>query len=75
MTFDRGVDARASVLGIDAELIRVANNQATIEVAGQKLILPVGGESQAEGFAVAIQEITDDNVVVRITTGGGGGGG
>lgn len=74
VTFSRGVDAQASVLGINAELVRVGNNQATIEVAGQQVVVPVGGESQAEGFNVALQEITQEDVTVRITTGGGGGG-
>jgi hypothetical protein len=39
---------------------------ADIEVAGQRVSVPVGGETQAQGFAVGVQEVTETAVVVRI---------
>jgi hypothetical protein len=56
-----------SVLGINARLVSAANNQAQIEVAGQTITVPVGGETQSEGFTVRVERLTDTEVVVRIT--------
>ena len=67
VTFDRGVDASVSVLGVDAKLVDVQNSQATLEVAGQQVTVPVGQDAQAEGLNVAVQSITADNVVVKIS--------
>lgn len=66
VTFDRGVDASVSVLGVDAKLVDVQNSQATLDIEGQKLTIPVGQDAQADGFNVSVQSITADNVVVRI---------
>ena len=43
----------------------------TLEIGGHEIVVPVGGESEAEGFNVTLREITDEDVVVRIDTGGG----
>jgi len=67
ITFERGVDASVSVLGIDAKLVSVQNSQATVEVAGQQVTVPVGQDAQSEGFNVSVQSITADNVVVKIS--------
>ena len=67
VTFDRGVDARVDVLGIQAELVDVQDDQVTVEVEGQRATLPVGQSTQVEGFSVTVQEVTADSVVVRIT--------
>jgi hypothetical protein len=72
ITFNRGVDASASILGIRAELVDVKNNQVTLNVGGQTVTVPVNGEQQAEGFRVEVQSVTDENVVVKISQGGGG---
>lgn len=67
VTFDRGVDASVSVLGIEAKLVTVQNSQATIEVAGQQVTVPVGENAEADGWNVAVQSITADNVVIKIS--------
>ncbi|TQS42224.1 hypothetical protein [Cryptosporangium phraense] len=67
ITFDRGVDASVSVLGVEAKLVNVQNSQATVEVAGQQVTVPVGQDAQSDGFNVSVQSITADNVVVEIS--------
>jgi hypothetical protein len=74
VTFDRGVDAQASILGIQAKLIGVKGNRVTLEVAGQRITVPAGGQAQAEGFNVSVQKVTKKQVVVKIAASGGGGG-
>ncbi|NVI87307.1 hypothetical protein [Actinomadura sp. BRA 177] len=71
VTFDRGVDASASILGVEAELVRVQGQMVTLKVAGQTVTVPVGeGEQEAEGFNVSVQSVTQDNVVVKISNAG-----
>ncbi|MFC9895090.1 hypothetical protein ACFVMC_15505 [Nocardia sp. NPDC127579] len=69
VTFDRGVNAKASVLGIDAELVAVNGNTVTLKVGGQQVDVPVGETQPTDGFNVSVQEVTADNVVVKIATG------
>jgi hypothetical protein len=69
ITFDRGADASASVLGIKAELVAVNGNQVTLKVGGQRLTVPVGDSGQSDGFNVSVQSVTKDNVVIRISQG------
>ncbi|REE99744.1 hypothetical protein [Thermomonospora umbrina] len=70
VTFDRGVDANASILGVKAELVNVQGNNVTLKVAGQQVTVPVDGQQQVEGFSVSIQSVTQDKVVVKIAQGG-----
>ncbi|MEU5989348.1 hypothetical protein ABZ806_10240 [Spirillospora sp. NPDC047418] len=71
VTFDRGVDASASILGVKAELVKVQGEMVTLKVAGQTVTVPVGdGQQEAEGFNVSVQSVTEDNVVVRISNAG-----
>lgn len=67
ITFQRDGTASVSVLGISAELIGVQDGVAQLEVAGQTVSVPVGGETQAEGFTVRVESVTDTEVVVRVT--------
>lgn len=69
VTFPRSGDAAVSVLGVSARLVDVTEGQATLEVAGQTVTVPVGGQTQAEGFTVAVESVTDTEVVVRVTGG------
>lgn len=69
ITFDRGVNAKASVLGIDAELVAVNGNTVTLKVAGSEVSVPVGDTQPADGMSVNVQEVTGDKVVVKIATG------
>ncbi len=67
VTFQRTGSTEASILGIKANLVGVEGGNATLEVAGQTVTVPVGGEAAAEGFTVGVEQITDTEVVVRIT--------
>ncbi len=69
VTFTRGVNAKASVLGIEAELVAVNGNTVTLKVAGQQVDIPVGQTQATNGFSATVQDVTDDKVVVRINTG------
>jgi len=68
VTFDRGVDAESSVLGVDVKLVGVDNGVVKIEVGGTTVSVPVDGSAQAEGFDITVQKVTDEQVVVRIQT-------
>ncbi len=66
VTFPRSGDTSVSVLGVDARLVGVQDGTAQLEVAGQQITVPVGGESEAAGFVVGVEEVTDTEVVVRV---------
>lgn len=67
VTFDRGVDARASVLGVDAKLVGADGDKVTLEVAGEQLSLTVGQQAvEAGGLYVSLDSADDSHVVVRI---------
>lgn len=71
VTFDRGVDAKASVLGVDAKLIGAKGDQVTIEVAGEQLSLSVGQQAaKVGGLSVSLDSVNDSQVVVRIARNG-----
>jgi hypothetical protein len=68
VTFDRGVDANASVLGVDAKLVGVDGDKVTVEVAGESLSLTVGEQgTEVGGLNVAVQSVTDSEVVIKIS--------
>ncbi len=69
MTFDRGVDAKISVLGVDAELAAVEGNVVTLKVAGQEVTVPMGSTESAQGLDLSVREITQETVVVQLSTG------
>jgi hypothetical protein len=66
ITFPRSGEAAVSVLGVEARLVGVQEGTAEIEVAGQAVTVPVGGEANAEGFTVGVERVTDSEVVVRV---------
>ena len=66
VTFPRTGDATVSVLGIDARLLGVQGGNAELDVEGQRIVVPVGGETTAGGFTVGVTEVTDTAVTVRI---------
>ncbi|GAA4153771.1 hypothetical protein [Actinomadura keratinilytica] len=70
ITFDRGVEASASILGIKAELVSVQGDTVTLKVAGQQITVPRGEAEQAEGFDVSVESITQDKIVVKISNNG-----
>ncbi|MBX6749384.1 MAG: hypothetical protein IRY85_06850 [Micromonosporaceae bacterium] len=65
VTFPRGVEASASVLGVEAKLVSVQDGWVTLEIGGTTVTVPVGGE--AEG--VQVREVTSEKVVVAIPHG------
>jgi hypothetical protein len=68
ITFDRGVDAKASVLGIEAELVGVEGDKATVRVAGEELTLTLGQPAtEAGGLQVTLESVTDSKAVVKIS--------
>jgi hypothetical protein len=69
VTMDRGVDAQASVLGVDIKLTGVANDQVTLDVEGNSVSIPVGanGSTEVGGLNVTVQEVTGDKVVLQVT--------
>jgi hypothetical protein len=66
ITFQRSGQAAVSVLGIEARLVGVQEGSAQLEVAGQSVTVPVGGEAQADGFTVGVERVTESEVVVRV---------
>lgn len=67
VTFDRGVRAQASVLGVEARLVGASGDQVTVQIAGEQLTLTVGEQAvQAGGLYVALQSVSDDQVVLRV---------
>lgn len=67
VTFDRGVEANANILGIEAKLVGVEGEVATVEVAGQKVSLTVGQQAtEVAGLQVSLQSVTDSKIQVRI---------
>jgi hypothetical protein len=70
VTFDRGVEASATVLGVKAELVKVQGETVTLKIGGQTVTVPAGDGQQAEGFDVSVQSVTKDQVVVKISNNG-----
>jgi hypothetical protein len=71
VTFDRSVDAKAQILGVEARLVKVKGKDVTLEVAGTEVTAPVGQPVDVNGFQVEVQEVTDSEVKVKISGGGG----
>ncbi|WP_278262136.1 hypothetical protein [Nocardia sp. AG03] len=69
ITFERGVQAKASVLGIDAELVAVNGDLVTLSIGGQQITVPVGQSQAADGVDVRVSEVTADRVVVVLNSG------
>ncbi|HEV7900099.1 MAG TPA: hypothetical protein VGP31_19880 [Planosporangium sp.] len=70
VTFDRGVNASAKVLGVEAKLVAADGDKVTVEVAGQQLDLTVGQPAvDAGALSVSLESVTDSKAVVRIARG------
>ncbi|GAB3141198.1 hypothetical protein GCM10027290_13400 [Micromonospora sonneratiae] len=68
VTFSQGVEASASVLGVEAKLVGVQDDKATIEIAGERLTLTVGQQgTEVGGLMVTLESVTNDQAVVRIS--------
>jgi len=67
VTFPRSGSAEVSVLGVTARLVRVDADIAQVEVAGRTVMVPVGGQTQVGGLVVRVEQITDQQVVIRVS--------
>ncbi|MEO3778657.1 hypothetical protein ABGB16_17755 [Micromonospora sp. B11E3] len=68
VTFDRGVEANATILGVEAKLVGAQGDQVTVEVAGEQLSLTVGQQAtEVGGFAVTLDSVTEDQVKIRVS--------
>lgn len=68
VTFDRGVEAKASVLGVEAELVGAEGDKVTVKVAGEELTLTQGQPAtEVQGLQVTVESITDSEVKIRIS--------
>ncbi|MEV4121347.1 hypothetical protein [Micromonospora sp. NPDC049645] len=68
VTFERGVDASATILGVEAKLVGAEGDQVTVEVAGEQLTLTTGQQAtEAGGFAVTLDSVTDQQVKIRVS--------
>jgi hypothetical protein len=68
ITFDRGVEASATILGVEAKLVGAEGDQVTVEVAGEQLSLTVGQQAtEVGGFQVNLESVTEQNVVIRVS--------
>jgi hypothetical protein len=71
VTFDRGVEGSASVLGVDARFVGAQGDQVTIEVAGEQLTLTAGqAATEVGGLSVSVASVTESQAVVRISRAG-----
>ena len=68
VTFDRGVEAESSVLGVDIKLVGVDNGVVKVDIEGTTVSVPVDGSTQAQGFDITVQKVTDSQVVIRVQT-------
>lgn len=66
VVFPRSGAGTVSVLGIEARLVGVDQGVAEVEVAGQQVRVPVGAETEAGGFTVGVESVTDSEVRVRV---------
>ncbi|HEX5742147.1 MAG TPA: hypothetical protein VFY17_11435 [Pilimelia sp.] len=63
----RGVDASASVLGVEAKVVRIQGEQVTMSLGGQEATLSVGQQAvDLGGFQVTLQSADADEIVVLI---------
>ncbi|MGC4893621.1 hypothetical protein [Micromonospora sp. DT31] len=73
ITFDRGVAASASILGVEAKLVSAQGDQVTVEVAGEQLTLTVGQQAtEVAGLQVSLDSVTDEQIVLRVARNGNG---
>ncbi|WP_083983676.1 hypothetical protein [Actinomadura hibisca] len=70
ITFDRGVNASANILGAKVELVGVQGDTVNLRIGGQQVSVPLEAEQQADGFNVDVTSVTKENVVVKISHSG-----
>ncbi|MEU5564076.1 hypothetical protein [Micromonospora musae] len=72
ITFQRGVEASANILGVEAKLVGAEGEQVTVEVAGEQVTLLTGQQAtEVAGLSVTLDSVTDQEVKIRVSQGGG----
>ncbi|MFY1632632.1 hypothetical protein ACN27F_04965 [Solwaraspora sp. WMMB335] len=67
VTFDRGVEASASILGVEARLVGAEGDRVTVEVAGEQLTLTVGEQAtEVAGLYVTLERVTESQVAIQV---------
>jgi hypothetical protein len=67
VTFDRGVEAQADILGVKAKLVGAQGDQVALGVAGEQVSLTAGQTAtEVAGLQVSVQSVDDKQVVVQI---------
>ncbi|GAB3668338.1 hypothetical protein GCM10027589_34750 [Actinocorallia lasiicapitis] len=66
VTLDRGVDAKASVLGVDAEFVSATDTSVTLQIGGQNVTVPLNGDETSGNFNITVTSITKDQIVFKI---------
>ena len=68
VTLERGVDASANVLGVEAKVIGVDGDRVTVEVAGEQVQLTVGQQAaEVGGLQVALQSVNDKEIQLQVS--------
>jgi hypothetical protein len=68
ITFDRAAGASATVLGVEAKLVGVDGSQATVEVAGEQVVLwTQEPETEVAGVSVHLERINDAEVEILVS--------
>ena len=67
VTLNQGVDASASVLGIDVKLVGAGNGQVQLEVAGNQVSVPVGDADPYDLFGATFVDYFDENVTELVS--------
>ncbi|HEX6968703.1 MAG TPA: hypothetical protein VF174_07850 [Micromonosporaceae bacterium] len=67
VTFDRGVQAEAGILGVEAKFVSADEDTVTVEVAGERLSLRVDGPgTEVAGLWVSVHSADEEQVAIRI---------
>lgn len=67
ITFDRGVEASANVLGVEAKLVGVDGNSVTVEVAGEQISLWTDEPAtEVAGLSVKLERVDNREATIRI---------
>jgi hypothetical protein len=67
ITFDRGEEGNANVLGVSVELVSASDSEAVVSVAGRETTIPLNQSREVAGLNVELTSITADEVVVVVS--------
>jgi hypothetical protein len=69
VTLEQGVDTKASVLGVDVELVGVTGDKVSLKVGGQAVTVPMDGDASTNvaGFDVTVESADKSKIVLKVT--------